>query len=129
MIDEKILERKQNCLKENGYCEIGFYAGSCRKCNSISTSSWSNYKAIRVLCSDCGWSYFIPVAGKRVSSTLYKWSLEVRERDGFMCRKCGSREKLNAHHIKPFADFPELRFDINNGITLCEDCHKKEHKK
>lgn len=111
MIDEKILERKQNCLKENGYCEIGFYAGSCRKCNSISTSSWSNYKAIRV------------------SSTLHKWSLAVRERDGFMCRKCGSREKLNAHHIKPFADFPELRFDINNGITLWEDCHKKEHKK
>ena len=33
--------------------------------------------------------------------------------------------KLNADHIKPFSLFPELRFDLNNGRTLCVECHKK----
>ena len=39
---------------------------------------------------------------------------------------CGDNKggKLNAHHIKSFADYPELRFEVSNGITYCEDCHK-----
>ena len=39
-----------------------------------------------------------------------------------ICRKVGVY--LTAHHIKSWKNYPELRFDINNGITLCEDCHK-----
>lgn len=41
------------------------------------------------------------------------------------CVACGSKEKLNVHHIKPFHLFPELELDPNNLITLCMDneCH------
>jgi 5-methylcytosine-specific restriction endonuclease McrA len=54
-----------------------------------------------------------------------KWRYKIFLRDSFSCQKCHrSGIRLNAHHIKPFATFPKLRFRSNNGITLCVDCHK-----
>lgn len=47
-------------------------------------------------------------------------------RDDFTCQECGARGvHLEAHHIKPKHSFPDLVFDVNNGITLCHDCHAK----
>lgn len=65
---------------------------------------------------------------KQRKSIEYKlWRTSVYERDNYTCVICGCNEsgKLNADHIKPFALFPELRFAIDNGRTLCIDCHKK----
>ena len=62
------------------------------------------------------------------NSVDYKlWRLSVYKRDRYLCTECGCKGNgnLNAHHIKPFAYYPELRFDINNGTTLCIPCHKK----
>jgi hypothetical protein len=66
------------------------------------------------------------------TSLEYKiWRRAVFERDNYTCRFCKARSKkkkkviLNADHIKPFAYFPELRFAIDNGRTLCVDCHRK----
>jgi len=57
------------------------------------------------------------------------WALAVKERDGYKCQKCPAKGgHLHAHHIKPWVEYPELRFDISNGITLCQKCHKKEHR-
>lgn len=62
----------------------------------------------------------------RNSARYKKWRKAVFERDNWTCQHCCIRGgKLNADHIKPFATFPDLRFDIKNGRTLCEDCHKK----
>lgn len=59
-------------------------------------------------------------------SREYKlWRTAVFERDKYTCVWCDQVGlRLNADHIKPFALFPELRFAIDNGRTLCEDCHK-----
>jgi len=66
----------------------------------------------------------------RNSLEMKLWRKAVFIRDNFTCQKCGvSGGKLNAHHINNFSDFPELRFDINNGITLCKHCHKEFHHK
>lgn len=56
-----------------------------------------------------------------------EWRQAVYQRDGFCCQECGSKGPLNAHHIKSWARYPELRFNIDNGITLCVDCHKTRH--
>lgn len=62
----------------------------------------------------------------RNSAESRDWRSKVFKRDDFTCQQCGERGgKINADHIKPFCLFPELRFDINNGRTLCESCHKK----
>lgn len=46
------------------------------------------------------------------------WSFAVKERDGFRCRRCGATKRLNSHHIIK-RQFKALRWDVDNGITLC----------
>lgn len=59
----------------------------------------------------------------------YLWQRSVKERDNFTCQHCHTTTHLHAHHVKPQAAFPELMHDINNGITLCRDCHLDEHRR
>ena len=62
------------------------------------------------------------------NSALYKkWRYSVFVRDDFTCQECKAHGvKLNAHHILPYRDWkaPEYTLNVNNGITLCEDCHR-----
>lgn len=60
------------------------------------------------------------------NSQEYKiWRQKVFQRDSYICQFCYKKVgKLNADHIKPFAYFKELRFELSNGRTLCEPCHR-----
>jgi len=60
----------------------------------------------------------------RLSYEYYLWKVAVKKRDNYTCVWCGSKERPEADHIKSFALFPELRFAIDNGRTLCRNCHK-----
>lgn len=87
-----------------------------------------------------GWKGGITEERKLARGTkkYMQWKLSVIKRDGFKCVRCGveqghvceccgSRILLHAHHIKSFAENHELRYDVNNGISLCSICHWKEH--
>lgn len=57
-----------------------------------------------------------------------QWRESVLKRDNYTCQGCGTKDNVQAHHIKSFNDYPELRFDISNGKALCAKCHSKTHK-
>lgn len=91
----------------------------CRKCYVVSNRLENHWN----------WQ-----GGKTQSSLLernrksYKlWREAVFKRDNYTCVWCGDNRggNLQADHIKPFALFPELRLDIENGRTLCVPCHKR----
>jgi hypothetical protein len=56
------------------------------------------------------------------------WRKAVFSRDGFKCIECKVTGVLNAHHLDCFSKYPELRFVIENGVTLCKQCHCNFHK-
>ena len=76
----------------------------------------------------CRWKGGItPLRKKLYFSDQYKeWRKSVFERDNYTCKMCGTiGGYLEADHIQPWAYFPKLRFEINNGRTLCKPCHRK----
>jgi Zn-dependent oligopeptidase len=77
----------------------------------------------------------------RKTNEYKKWRKSIYERDDYVCQKCGNKGDINSHHIKSFiVIFKENKietledaikcdefWDLNNGITLCKECHKKTH--
>lgn len=62
----------------------------------------------------------------RSSAKYQEWRTAVFKRDNYTCKKCGIKGVyLQVDHIKQFAHYPELRFEISNGRTLCKPCHRK----
>lgn len=67
----------------------------------------------------------------RKSDKYVAWRIKVFQRDNYTCQGCFDDRggNLEGHHILPRSSFPELIFVVKNGLTLCEDCHKKVHSK
>lgn len=69
-----------------------------------------------------------PVNQKERKSETYKvWRLAVFRRDLYHCRICKENTALVAHHIICWSIDNEKRYDLDNGITLCENCHEIIH--
>lgn len=86
----------------------------------------------RCRCHDC--RRFTPVPHEEninkdriLQNRRAAWAYEVRERDRFACRLCGSTEGIEAHHIVPWDADVSQRFNPNNGITLCRLHHDRIH--
>ena len=70
---------------------------------------------------------------ERAHKEYYDWRTSVFERDGYTCQRCGAHNQkgthveLHAHHLKNWADNPDSRYIIENGVTLCSSCHYAFH--
>lgn len=77
------------------------------------------------------WQGGITPINKKIwqSVEMKVWREIVFERDNYICQKTKIKGiELHPHHILNFSSHPELRFDINNGITLSKKSHKEFHK-
>jgi len=77
------------------------------------------------------WKGGIPRSGSR-DPQVAAWRKAVYARDNYTCQMCGLRPKrkgqLRAHHRVPWSVASEYRFDLDNGLTLCRDCHNALHR-
>lgn len=64
---------------------------------------------------------------KRAYPEYYDFKKSVLFRDGYKCVCCGKNYELKVHHLDGFDNFPEKRLDLDNAVTLCENCHKNFH--
>jgi len=131
-VKEKIRQRTFRQLKEDGHPMLG------RNHKIESRLKMSKAKKGKPLLKRRGenhpsWKGGLTSVNKTIRNSIeYKlWRISVFERDNYTCMWCYARSRkgekvyLQADHIKPFALYPELRFAIDNGRTLCIDCHKK----
>jgi len=62
--------------------------------------------------------------GQRESRPCWAWHDAVLKRDNYTCQICDQYGgDMHVDHIKPWAEYPELRFEVLNGRTLCRPCH------
>ena len=89
----------------------------CRKCWPLSIKQENHHN----------WKGGITIERVKTwhSKEYKKWREAIFQKDNYTCRWCKNNQggNLNADHIKPWAWFPELRYDQSNGQTLCETCH------
>lgn len=125
---------------ENKWKKSPSWRGGLPKCLECS-KKLTNYKTVR--CMDCvgkfrswekswNWKWWVSRINKTerqlaMETKEYKlWRHSVFERDNYTCIWCFDRWWiLHADHIKPWCDYPEIRYAIDNWRTLCYECHKK----
>lgn len=128
-------KRSPETIEKMREAKIGKRASEETKAKMRGRTPWNKGKPFLEIKGEKNyrWKGGITSINRKIRTSLeYKlWRKSVFERDKYMCIWCGLISKkgikvfLHADHIKPFALFPELRFAIDNGRTLCKDCHKK----
>lgn len=124
-----------NCLIESGYtlmkCEICLKEIKIKRSVFLKGRRFCSKKCQGIFFSgenSINWKGGITPINEKLRRTneYKKWREDVYKRDNYTCQSCGIRGgKLAADHIKPFALYPELRTVLNNGRTLCINCHFK----
>jgi hypothetical protein len=104
------------CEASKAHCSAACYWLAMRSRKGALSSGWKG-------------GVYTGTRATRNSLEMKNWRILVFLRDRFICQKCGQwGGKLEAHHIKEFAKYPELRFEISNGVTLCKPCHRGLHR-
>lgn len=108
----------------------------CDECGKHKFTSYCNYNKFndngKIYCQQCALKiYRNSRVRKDKDARNYPEYLDfikrVLYRDNYKCRICGSKNKIQVHHLDGYSWCHEKRVDDTNGITLCEDCHKLFH--
>src|SRR3990167_10895244 len=105
-------------------CKIGLknmYAKRCAKCHSASIAGKNHYLWIED-------RNLLKKSDTRRTTAYSEWRINVYKRDKFKCRIADNncKGRIEAHHILSWKNYPELRYEINNGITLCRFHHPRK---
>ena len=126
--------RARMSLAQMGKAPSAFCIEAARKRNTGSHASLetrAKLSAMRSGSQSCRWKGGITPENMAIRNRweYAEWRTEVYKRDGFACQVCGDDAggNLEAHHINNFADHKEERFDVGNGTTMCQPCHRKFH--
>ena len=108
------------------------YRAACGHLSVTTFDVFMNGTGRTNLCSDCFRKYCAVHPDRvdlRHSPEVTEWRLQVFCRDDYTCQKCGERGgRLEAHHLNGWDHFIDERFSVDNGVTLCEECHKLFHQ-
>lgn len=115
----------KKCNHEFMVSPDAFLRGShCNKCGTEKRSGENHYKYNFSLTEEDR------MARDMQNGEIRKWRDKIYLRDDYICQVCRKKgDKLNAHHLNSWDFYERERFNTDNGITLCEDCHRKFHKK
>lgn len=106
------------------------YIAKCGHESIITFDTFLNCDSATKMCRDCHKHTYheIPIDRNRNASKV--WRKEVYERDNWTCQACGKHGgDLRAHHLEAYDANPDKRFDLDNGVTLCTNCHTAFHIK
>lgn len=106
---DKPYRRKRTCSKQCGYALSSVNRGE---------SHW-NFKGVGAVFRQ----------KKRIWAEFKEWRVSVLAIGNYTCLKCKQPGgKLTVHHVKNYAQHPELALDKDNGVVFCWPCHKDFHK-
>jgi hypothetical protein len=119
------------------------YLAKCGHIDYVTLDSFMSNKYF--VCQDCakqlnsgknnynwkGGTYNSESEAFRKSYEFKQWQIGVFKRDNYICQCCNKKKsgELNSHHLDGYNWCIEKRTDINNGVTLCGDCHIDFHQK
>ncbi len=123
-------KQRQAVIKENKARALPPVEITCKNCGE-KKKKVQKFRH-HVFCDDKCYNEYRRVNAKEHDS-IYKtwqyreWRERVFKRDGYKCRRCGSDYRICPHHVYGKTAYPEKIYEINNGVTLCRECHFNAH--
>jgi hypothetical protein len=110
---KKCHDLRRECVCE--VCKTLFLAPPCKHAG--------NHTYCSIRCSGIAKRRHLKPNQGRRSPEDRAWRAAVLARDKRTCQHCAGTRRLEAHHIIPIKDRPDLRHEVSNGLTLCHQCH------
>ena len=131
-VEQKCLNCKQTFwLRQRQVLRKKYCSWECRKAHMREENS-SNYGGGEKIKGAANPNWKGGVDCDRDKALVSPWRTRVFKRDKYTCARCKLSKPptnfLRVHHIAPWSKYPDLRFQVANGITLCADCHSFIHK-